>query len=311
MKRLSVMIVLSLLLFTRCQESNMELDVELQNTVPISFELSFNDTRSDFMSLFPDGKINWGNKNKVEYVYILIPDRHLYYNHEESRTIIIGVLFELKAEVDESVDKLVFKGEIPQNLLWEGRATYLYYFGNNGQGLEGTNVTNIYDDVKPEYLIGKKITFDKQDGSLENIGDYHVAYMATLAKEIKNDIGEIVGYDLTPYYDSFRNMMALALVDLEGETKLGGSATRMKSLTVKWANNKEFVTTLEYNSNATIDVSGNVGEKSLIALLPMDGDVTLECSKGKYRFLGGVRKNQIYVGRNGYTFEHVLPLEWE
>lgn len=318
MRRFVFMMLLTTLLFARCGKENVEMYEGDEKTVPVSFELSLNQTRSDFMSLFPEGKINWGNKNNMEYIYIAIPSRYLYYNMDKQYTVQVGGLFELKAEVLESTDKLVFKGVIPQNLLWEQRWVCLYYFGNNGQGLEGTNVTNIYhvDETgnfkyTEDCMVGKKISFDKQDGSIENIGDYHVATIYASTKAIKDENNNIIRYDLNTLGEKVENQMAVAVLDIEGETTLRGTAANVKSLTVKWANNKEFVTTLEYDSNATIDVTGNVGEKSLIALLPTEGDATLECDKGKYYFDGGVKKNKVYVEKNGYTFESVQPLKWE
>lgn len=320
MKRFAVITLLPLLLFARCGKENIETEIQEcdEKTVPVSFELSLNHTRSDFTNLFPDGKINWGNKNKVEYIYIAIPNRYLYYNMDKQYTVRVGGLFELKADVQESTDKLLFEGEIPQNLLWDKRQICLYYFGSNGQGSEGTNVTNIYhvDETgnfkyTEDCMIGKRVYFDKQDGSLENIGNYHVATIYASAVEIKDESGNIMGYDLNTLDKKLENQMSVAMLDLEGETMLGGNATKVKSITVKWANNKEFIMTLDNDAKTNIDVSGNVGSKSLIALLPTDGTATLECGKGRYYFDSGVKKNKVYVGKNGYTFESVMPLEWE
>lgn len=308
MKKL-IMFVVMCLLFTQCRKDENDYVEETAKTVPVTLELSLCQTRSDFMDLFPLGKINWGNENKEESIYLSVSNRYLYYDHDLQYTVKVGELFELKAEVNEPTDKLVFRGEIPQNLLWTGKACKLYYFGNNGRGEEGANVTNIYDTKYPDCLIGKRVSFAKQNGSLEELGNYHIASSSVKVTAIKDADRNIIGFDLSAI--SFTSNMSLALLDLEGVTTLGGSATDLKSYTVMWANNSEFIETYEIDDASKMDVSDNVGKKSFIALLPSDGDVGLECDKGSYYFEGGIQSNQVYVERNGNTPDNVLPLIWE
>ena len=140
------------------------------------------------------------------------------------------------------------------------------------------------------------------------MGNYHLAKALVKVKKNVDEKGNPISYDLT--IESFKTMTSLALLDLERVTKLEGSAARLKSYTIKWTDDYVFEETYEYDTLAYIDVSGNVGKKSLIALLPTKESVTLECRKGKYEFTEGIKSNQVYLGGKGESIEEAEPLKW-
>ena len=305
--------VLSMIVFVQCKKDNGELDEEIYNEedtreVPVTFALPINQSRSDFSNILPFGDILWGNDNNLEYIYIGIDSKYLYYDQSSSSMNRVGELYELVADVTESTDSLFFRGMLPQNLLYTGKNCCLYYFGNNGNGLEGSNVTNIYDTKYPDCLIGKTISFTKQTGDIRDVGDFHMASVKVYPMRYLISGGIAVKIDLL-VSDPFENKMSLALLDLEGETKLRGSACVLNSYTIKWVVDK-FVEFYEYANDPIIDVTNNVGEKSLIALLPTENKVTLECDKGKYTFEEGIDVNTLYIGKMGHNLDESKPLQW-
>lgn len=297
----------AILLFTQCKKDDVVHTDDLSETVPVTFELPKDMSKSDFNNLLPDGNINWGNENNIEYIYLAVSDRYLYYSHELSMTLKVGELFELTAEVTEATDRLVFSGMIPKNLLWNSKRCTLYYFGNNGNAPEGSNVTNIYDVKYTDCVIGKTVSFAQQTGDVNNLGDYHIASIPVKIQTLRDEERNILGFNLI--VELFNNNMSIAMLDLEGETTLGGSATAMQSYTLKWEG-LTFEESYDVVEGGTIDVTGNVGEKSLIALLPNAEPVTLECGKGKYEFREGLPSNCLFMDRMGNNFDDATPLPW-
>ncbi len=308
--RFLLLMTIATLLFTQCKKKEeISVSDESSDLVKVSFELPVEQDKSDFTSVLPDGNINWGNSNNIEYMYLAVGDRYLYYNHDLQCTVRVGELFEMQAEVNGPTDKLMFTGMIPQNLLYASKKCTLYYFGNNGRGGDGTNVTNIYDEKYQDCVIGKTISFSEQNGRIEDLGNYHIASMPVkYIYVIRDEERNILEFQLR--VTELENNMSVAMLDLTDETTLGGSATCMQSYTIKWTG-LEFEEIIEYVPDGTYDVSGNPGEKSFIALLPTDDDVTLECGKGSYTFEDGTGRNHIYVERLGSTIEESVSLIWE
>ena len=305
--------VLLMIVFTQCKKENDEYLYETNNDgdtkeVPVTFALPINQSRSDFSNILPFGDILWGNDSNLEYIYIGIDSKYLYYDQATNTTKRVGELYELVADVTESTDSLFFRGMLPQNLLYTGKDCCLYYFGNNGNGLEGSNVTNIYDTKYPDCLIGKTISFAKQTGDARGVGDFHLASVKVYPMRYLISGGVAVKIDLL-VKGPFENKMSLALLDLEGETMLRGSDGVLNSYTIKWVGDK-FVEFYEYANDPIIDVTNNVGEKSLIALLPTENKVTLECDKGKYTFEEGIDANTLYIGKMGHNLDESSPLQW-
>lgn len=308
MKKFTVFIAVLLFLLS-CNKEKMNETADEERLVPVRFELSLNShTRSDFNDLLPNGNIQWGNSKNVEYIYVSIPYKCSYYVQGVG-TITLGELLEMKAEVDGPTDKLIFTGEVPSNNLQNARQYHLYYFGNNGQGGEGTNVTNYHSSYK-NILIGKTISFARQTGNIDDLGNYHLAKIKVKAVPIKDGDGVVQSFELVA--DDLQNINSVAKLDLTGETKLIGTAAELLNFTLLWnTSTKSFDEILEKAREATIDVSDNAGRNSYISLLPNDDDVYLECSKGRYKFVDGIKSNQLYIGRYADDIEDARPLHWE
>lgn len=305
MRKLVFMMMSSLLLFVQCKKDNEDYGAE--EMVPVRLEVPLDKSRSDFSDLFPFGKISWGNGVNVEYAYLAVPyalefcDVSMGYYTQH-----LGIMFEMEAKVNEKMDKLVFEGNVYTHALTDKTSCTMYYFGNNGRG--GSNVITYNKKIIDNNIIGKKISFNRQTGSIDELGNYHLAKALVKVKKNVDEKGNPISYDLT--IESFKTMTSLALLDLERVTKLEGSAARLKSYTIKWTDDYVFEETYEYDTLAYIDVSGNVGKKSLIALLPTKESVTLECRKGKYEFTEGIKSNQVYLGGKGDSIEEAEPLKW-
>lgn len=318
MKKMLIVATFMLLLLTQCRKEEEVYDNEKYHTeepemVPVRFKIPVDKMRSDFGDLFPLGKIGWGNEKKEEYIYLAAPEAYEYY-HIRTGLHYVGMLFELRADISEGDDTLFFEGKVYNLLHAYGKPEtefYIYYFGNNGAAPEGSNVTDINRVVSYTHLIGKTVTFDNQTGSVDNVGDFHVAKARVTLDPIDGILGvKLKGYNVT-MEEPLKSITSLALLDLEGESKLEGSATRLKSLTVMCMEDSVFTEQFEYDTLGYIDVSDNAGDRSLITLLPTEEKVTLECSKGKYEFTNGIKSNYVYFEENGATLEEAQPLIWE
>ena len=305
MRRIVFVMMTSLLFFVQCKKGNV--DPSAEEMVPVRLEVPLDKSRSDFSDLFPFGKISWGNENGMEYVYLTVPYALEFCDVSMGfYTQYLGIMFEMQAEVNEKMDKLVFEGNVYTYALANKDYCDMYYFGNGGK--VGGNVTTYYKQLTDRNIIGKKMTFSYQTGDVDDLGNYHLAKAYVKVKKNVDDKGAPISYDLE--IESFKTITSLALLDLEGETKLEGTAARLKSYTIKWTENYVFEEIYEYDTTAYINVRGNVGKKSLIALLPTKESVTLECSKGNYEFTEGIRSNQIYLGGKGESLDDALPLKW-
>lgn len=307
MRKLVFVMVAMFLLFS-CNKDEEDYNIKEDVMVPVRLEVPLDKTRSDFSDFFPSGKINWGNANNVEYVYFAVPNAFDYYDMSIKQAFSLGVLFPMKAEVSGKEDKLVFEGEIYASTIIQKDNCMVYYFGSNGNSTT-KNVTDTYNEVLEKKLVAKKVTFDKQTGSMDELGDYHMAKASVKVRMNKDANGNVASYDLT--IGSFTTLTSIAMLDLEGVTKLEGSAAKLKSYTLEWVEGTGFCEKYEYDSLGYIDVSNNVGKKSLIALLPTKKDVALECSKGRYDFVGGIMQNKFYLGKNGNSIEEAMPLTWK
>lgn len=304
MRKVILMMMSSILLFAQCEKDNGDFEVENDKPIPIRLEVSLDKSRSDFSDLFPYGKINWGNESGMEYIYLAIPYAIEYGDiNQPQYTQHLGILLEMRAEVSGKKDKILFYGEVERYINMSSGSYVAYYLGKLGKGLG-----NKYLRLGKNYLIGKKMTFSYQDGSVENLGILHLAKAYVRIIRHLDETGMPVSYDLS--MESFETITSIALLDLEGETQLKGTAMQMKSFSVEWTEDYEFEEKYEYDTLWFRDVKGNVGKKSLITLFPTGESVTLECSKGKYEFPNGIKRNTLYVGGNGNNLEEARPLKW-
>lgn len=297
--------LLTILLFVRCSKDDLVENNE-ERLVPVSFELSLDpDSKSYFGDLLPFGNIKWGNENNIEYAYLSVPYRLGYYISGEIR--IYGELIEMKAEVDTFADKVIFRGEAQCNNLQNTKDYYLYYFGNDGQGGSNTNISNYRFT---NLLIGKKISFAKQTGDINELGKYHLAKIKVDAQPIYDADSVVQSFVL--HAKELQNINSIAKLDLTDETKLSGTATEIQSFTVLWnVDTRSFDEIYETVSNSSIDISNNAGANSYISLLPNSNSVYLECSKGRVEFPNCIESNHLYIGGNADDINDALPLKWE
>lgn len=308
MKKNLLALSVFVLLFSQCKKEEIRSVYEDVEMVPVTFELSMNNAKSDFTDLLPDGVINWGNDGSVERIYVGCGITHEYYVYDKQEMRNVGELYELKGTYDEDNNKIMFSGTLPGRYIMIDEVCSFFYFGNNGRAASGTNVENIYMSSK-NILAGKKMDFSKQTGNIDDLGDYHIASIKAIARAVYD--GDVfAGYNFE--LESFENVMSVAMLDLEGETTLGGTATQLKSYSIEWDMVAQaHVERFEFVEGGTYDVTGNVGSKSFIALLPTEETVTLECSKGSCEFGQGIKRNYIYVGKVGSSIDDSLPLPWE
>lgn len=293
-------------LFTQCKKENpAQENSDTAKIVPIKLEMPIGGSKTDFSGFLTDphnqsAVINWGNAQGTETIYLAVPnieiynpvDGTLFYENK------VAQMVPLTATVNETSSKVTFVGSVDARILENGKSYQLYYFGNKG----GQDIMN--DNV----LVGKTMSFDGQDGTRENLGNYHFAVLdVTVYADYGNNTDHLAeSYTIKSSYPNFTSMMAIALLDLEGETTLEGTAA-IESLTVQF---NESANVYETTYSATTGITlNNTSAKSFIALCPSDVNSKLECSKGTYTFAEGVDANFAYYVFNTLTDE-IEPLKW-
>lgn len=298
-----LLLMIPLLLFTHCKKKDVivEKDIEKEDEVEISFELSLTDSKTYFGDILGTGAITWWNDYNEEYLYMTVEYTDV---DDNNLPVTRALLKQIRIELYRPTESYHFKGTMPRKYFSDGSRHTLYYFGNNGNGRENSNVENIYDEVTGE-VIGKTVSFDKQDGSINRLGDCHIASQTLISEAFMNSDGVVVNYTLEPQ-GPLKSRMSIALLDLSGETELSGSATSNSVFEVKW-NGKAFEERI-YSNNTGFDVKDNVGNWSYISLLPNDDVVDLECEKGSYIFESGIGEGNLYIGKN--SDGKPRPLVW-
>ena len=307
MKRFSlILMAFVVVLFTQCKkEDPAQENSDTAKIVPIKLEMPIGGSKTDFSGFLTDphnqsAVINWGNAQGTETIYLAVPNIEIYnpingtllYENKVARMV------PLTATVNETSSKVTFTGSVDARILENGKSYQLYYFGNKG----GQDIMN--DNV----LVGKTMSFDGQDGTRENLGNYHFAVLdVTVYAVYGNNADHLAeSYTIKSSYSNFTSMMAIALLDLEGETTLEGTAA-IESLTVQF---NESANVYETTYSATTGITlNNTSAKSFIALCPSDVNSKLECSKGTYTFAEGVDANFAYYVFNTVTDE-IEPLKW-
>ena len=307
MKRFSlILMAFVVVLFTQCKKENpAQENSDTAKIVPIKLEMPIGGSKTDFSGFLTDphnqsAVINWGNAQGTETIYLAVPNIEIY--HPVEGTLFyekkVAQMVPLTATVNETSSKVTFTGSVDARILENGKSYQLYYFGNKG----GQDIMN--DNV----LVGKTMSFDGQDGTRENLGNYHFAVLdVTVYADYGNNTDHLAeSYTIKSSYPNFTSMMAIALLDLEGETTLEGTAA-IESLTVKF---NESANVYETTYSATTGITlNNTSAKSFIALCPSNVNSKLECSKGTYTFAEGVDVNFAYYVFNTVTDE-IEPLKW-
>lgn len=307
MKRFSlILMAFVVVLFTQCKKENpAQENSDTAKIVPIKLEMPIGGSKTDFSGFLTDphnqsAVINWGNAQGTETIYLAVPNIEIYnpvdgtFFYENK----VAQMVPLTATVNETSSKVTFVGSVDARILENRKSYQLYYFGNKG----GQDIMN--DNV----LVGKTMSFDGQDGTRENLGNYHFAVLdVTVYADYGNNADHLAdSYTIKSSYPNFTSMMAIALLDLEGETTLEGTAA-IESLTVKF---NESANVYETTYSATTGITlNNTSAKSFIALCPSDVNSKLECSKGTYTFAEGVDVNFAYYVFNTVTDE-IEPLKW-
>ena len=307
MKRFSlILMAFVVVLFTQCKKEDPALEnSDTAKIVPIKLEMPTGGSKTDFSGFLTDphnqnAVINWGNAQGTETIYLAVPNIEIYnpvdgtFFYENK----VAQMVPLTATVNETSSKVTFVGSVDARILENGKSYQLYYFGNKG----GQDIMN--DNV----LVGKTMSFDGQDGTRENLGNYHFAVLdVTVYADYGNNADHLAeSYTIKSSYPNFTSMMAIALLDLEGETTLEGTAA-IESLTVQF---NESANVYETTYSATTGITlNNTSAKSFIALCPSDVNSKLECSKGTYTFAEGVDANFAYYVFNTVTDE-IEPLKW-
>ncbi len=293
-------------LFTQCKKENpAQENSDTAKIVPITLEMPIGGSKTDFSDFLTDphnqsAVINWGNAQGKETIYLAVPNIEIY-NPVDGTLLYenkVAQMVPLTATVSETSSKVTFVGSVDARILENGKSYQLYYFGNKG----GQDIMN--DNV----LVGKTMSFDGQDGTRENLGNYHFAALdVTVYADYGNNADHLAeSYTIKSSYPNFTSMMAIALLDLEGETTLEGTAA-IESLTVQF---NESANVYETTYSATTGITlNNTSAKSFIALCPSDVNSKLECSKGTYTFAEGVDANFAYYVFNTVTDE-IEPLKW-
>lgn len=307
MKRFSlILMAFVVVLFTQCKkEDPAQENSDTAKIVPIKLEMPIGGSKTDFSGFLTDphnqsAVINWGNAQGTETIYLAVPNIYIY-NPVDGTLLYenkVAQMVPLTATVNETSSKVTFTGSVDARILENGKSYQLYYFGNKG----GQDIMN--DNV----LVGKTMSFDGQDGTRENLGNYHFAVLdVTVYADYGDNADHLAeSYTIKSSYPNFTSMMAIALLDLEGETTLEGTAA-IESLTVQF---NESANVYETTYSATTGITlNNTSAKSFIALCPSDVNSKLECSKGTYTFAEGVDANFAYYVFNTVTNE-IEPLKW-
>lgn len=295
-------------LFTQCKkEDPAQENSDTAKIVPITLEMPIGGSKTDFSGFLTNphnqnAVINWGNAQGTETIYLAVPNIEIYDPVNGGTTPLyeykVARMVPLTAKVNETSSKVTFTGSVDARILENGKSYQLYYFGNKG----GQDIMN--DNV----LVGKTMSFDGQDGTRENLGNYHFAVLdVTVYADYGDNADHLpASYTIKSSYPNFTSMMAIALLDLEGETTLKGTAA-IESLTVQF---NESANVYETTYSATTDITlNNTSAKSFIALCPSGVNSKLECSKGTYTFAEGVDANFAYYVFNTVTDE-IEPLKW-
>ncbi|MBR5146565.1 MAG: hypothetical protein IKW54_02940 [Bacteroidales bacterium] len=303
MKKITyLMLAFVLALFTQCSPNNGNNDEE-SKMLPVKFTVPIDGGKSDFTDFLTNpftqnAIINW-NSTGVETVYLAVPD--VIIHSAEYGTDFINKcaqLVPLTAICDGS-SELVFTGSIDSRIIHDGYAYTLYYFGNNGG-------EDIYREETSK-IVGKTMSFDGQDGTRENLGNYHVACINVAVNAEYNNDNIAQSYNITSPYPKLSSMMSVALLDLDGESYLNGTAA-IKSMSIMFDEESN-----EYKHSYSTETGlelNNTSSSAFIALCPSSQGSVLECSKGCHTFEKGIKANTVHYNYNTVTHK-IEALDWE
>lgn len=338
MRKLSLIIIaFTLVLFTQCKKEKITENTnpvgEDGRMVPITLELPVdNGAKTDFGSFLtnpsaPQGTIKWGPGQ--EKVYLAVPNKILI-DEDYGDTIQCkeyAQMIPLTGTLVEGATSIKFSGTVDTRVLNENFGYTLYYFGNTG----GSEVKEL-NGMGHEVTLGVTLNLDGQDGSRENLGDYHFATLEGVHTHITEydtlANGRTVAKSYAIHSNSpfFTTQVAIAYLDFKGlENKrlyTTDSQITMPNMIEVNFNSRTNTYDLEYvgynedesNSNIQyIQLDNSVEENSFIVLAP--GVPSIQAlGKGTYTFKkdgadGVTEANHVYYSKNVAT-NTISTLEW-
>lgn len=258
MKKLfAILMALMVLGFTQCKPAPEGNDGDNGNigTMKVTCEIPMNDgNRSDFTNLTDNGKINWGS-DCHEYVYVAI--------HGSNPQII-----ELSSFASGTPSHLIFNGEATKGLITTGEEYDIWYFGHSRIATPKYEVKgeNVYTHVKGSIAT--------QSGKLSELGYCHIA-----ATKVKATVDENGNAELK-LNATFKNQIAILLLDLEKVDELYGDAIKGTEYTLEYNEESDrYELNVEYDPSAKIKIVGAEAGVSYIVLFPND----IENTEIRYR----------------------------
>ena len=113
--------------------------------------------------------------------------------------------------------------------------------------------------------------------------------------------------------NKFKHEMAICYLDLQDVTKLTGTAVVDNSVRIYFDDVLSTYVSEWFTKEGTdgsITLTGTPSKESFIVIPPSDdAPVTLECSKGTFKFTSKIKSNTIYYGR-GEENNKIEPLPW-
>ena len=283
-KIFTILMALMALCFTQCKptpENGEGEKVKIRCEIPIS-----KGSRSDFTNLLTNGRVNWSNGRECVYLAV----------HGNNPQII-----ELESHAVGNPAVLTFEGEVESGLINPGEEYDVWYFGHSNQA------------AKPNYeLIENRLegSVATQSGRLENLGYNHIAMVKVIPTLTENEDGDII----LSLIGTFKNKIAILLVDLENADELYGDAILGTEYTLAYNSDSD-----RYELNVTEDANAKIKVQkasgiSYVALFPN----SIENTEIRYRenqkvfesiLYGEIKANKFYykTGADGSTIE---PLPW-
>lgn len=343
MRKLSLIIVaFTLVLFTQCKKEKITENTnpvgEDGRMVPITLELPVdNGAKTNFEDFLmnpsnPQGTITW-REDGPETVYLAVPNKIIYDEDtgEEIASKEYAQMIPLTGTLVEGATSIKFSGTVDTRVLNENFGYTLYYFGNTG----GSEVKEL-NGMGHEVTLGVTLSLNGQDGSRENLGNYHFATLEgihvhiTEYETLANGRKVAKSYAIHTNYPYFTTQVAIAYLDCngieqttpygingaeEGKYLYGGNANCMLAdeITVSF-NETQNIYNVSYhisqddNTIPYLGLSNQVEQEAFIVLAP--GTTTIKADgKGTYTFEGGTQVNHVYYSKNIAT-NTISPLVW-
>lgn len=229
MRKLSLIIIaFTLVLFTQCKKEKITENTnpvgEDGGMVPITLELPVDNGAKtnfeDFLTnpLDPQGTIKWRTDGIAETVYLAVPNK-IIYNDETGEVLVnqpYAQMIPLTGTLQDGGTSIIFTGNVDKRILTDGYSYTLYYFGNNG---------GKKDEVFSQYFNRNIITsvsmsLDGQNGSRDNLGDYHFATLDIHVHaefepvQLPNGQGQVAkSYAIHTNYPYFTTQVAIAYLN--------------------------------------------------------------------------------------------------